>query len=60
MNYKREFLENSDSMDETAGLKNAETFEEWYSAFSDNLKEETVRYGLVPATTYIAMKNCIG
>ncbi len=57
MDYKREFIENKDSMDGTAGLRNAETFEEWYSAFHDNLKEETVRPGLVPATTYMAISS---
>lgn len=57
MDYKREFVENGDSMDGTAGLRNAETFEEWYSAFFDNLKEETVREGLVPATTYMAIST---
>ncbi|WP_195987993.1 GNAT family N-acetyltransferase [Clostridium sp. D53t1_180928_C8] len=57
MNYKREFIENGDSMDGTAGLKNTETFEEWYSNFCDNLKEETVREGLVPATTYMAIST---
>lgn len=55
MDYKREFIENGDSMDGTAGLGNARTFEEWYSAFLDNLKEETVREGLVPSTTYMAI-----
>ncbi|QZY56454.1 GNAT family N-acetyltransferase [Crassaminicella profunda] len=57
MDYKREFIESGDSMDGTAGLRNAETFEEWYSAFCDNLKEETVRDGLVPATTYMAIST---
>lgn len=57
MDYKREFIENGDSMDGTAGLRNAETFEEWYSSFCDNLKEETVRDGLVPATTYMAIST---
>ncbi|MEJ8555017.1 GNAT family N-acetyltransferase [Tepidibacter sp. Z1-5] len=57
MDYKREFIESGDSMDGTAGLGNAETFEEWYSAFCDNLKEETVRDGLVPATTYMAISS---
>ena len=57
MDYKREFLENGDSMDGTAGLGDTETFEEWYSAFCDNLKEETVRRGLVPATTYMAVST---
>ncbi|WP_461206019.1 GNAT family N-acetyltransferase [Clostridium sp. DL1XJH146] len=57
MDYKREFIENGDSMDGTAGLGNVETFEEWYSSFCDNLKEETVRTGLVPATTYMAIST---
>jgi len=57
MNYKREFIENGDSMDGTAGLRNTETFEEWYSAFCDNLSEETVRDGIVPATTYMAVST---
>lgn len=57
LDYKREFIKNGDSMDGTAGLRNAETFEEWYSAFCDKLKEETVREGLVPATTYMAVSN---
>lgn len=55
MDYKREFIENGDSIDGSAGLKNADTFEEWYSALCDNLKEETVREGLVPSTTYMAI-----
>lgn len=55
MDYKREFLENGDSMDGTAGLNRFDTFEEWYSAVCDNSREETVREGLVPATTFLAM-----
>ena len=55
MDYKREFIENGDSLDGTANLANAKTFEEWYSKFCDNLNEETVREGLVPATTYMAV-----
>src|SRR5699024_4888458 len=55
IDYKREFIENGDSMDGTAGLRSAETFEDWYSAFCDNLKEETVRDGFVPSTTYMAI-----
>lgn len=57
MDYKREFIENGDRMDGTAGLRNAEIFEEWYSAFCDNLNEKTVRDGLVPATTYMAVST---
>jgi predicted acetyltransferase len=55
LDYKREFIENHDSLDGTAGLKNAETFEEWYSALCDNSKEETVRKGLVPSSTFMAI-----
>ena len=55
MEYKREFIKNGDSMDGTAGLNNADTFEDWYSAICDNSKEATVREGLVPATTYMAV-----
>lgn len=55
MNYKKEFIENHDSMDGTAGLRNFKRFEDWYNAFCDNLREETVREGLVPATTFLAV-----
>lgn len=55
MDYRNEFVENGDSMDGSAGLLNAVSYEEWYEAFKDNLSEETVREGLVPATTYIAI-----
>jgi predicted acetyltransferase len=55
MDYKKEFIKNRDSMDGSAGLTNSKSFEEWYKAFNDNLKEETVRDGLVPATTYLAL-----
>lgn len=57
MDYKRQFIENGDSMDGTAGLRDAETFEVWYSAVCDNSHEETVREGLVPATTYMAVST---
>jgi len=57
LDYKREFIENGDSMDGTAGLKNVESFEEWYSTFYDNLREETVREGFVPSSTYMAISN---
>lgn len=55
MNYKREFIENGDRMYGTGGLKNAESFSKWYNAFCNNLKEETVRKGLSPETTYLAI-----
>ncbi len=53
--YREEFLQNGDSMDGTAGLRAAESFEAWYAAWQDNRQEETVREGLVPATTFLAV-----
>ncbi len=63
MDYKEEFIRNKDSMDGSAGLSTYKTFEEWYKAFNDNSNEKTVREGLVPATTYLALNesgNLIG
>lgn len=55
MDYKEEFLTHGDSMDGTAGLRDAGTFEDWFAAWQDNRTEETVREGLVPATTFLAV-----
>jgi predicted acetyltransferase len=54
--YKREFELHGDSMDGTSGLSTAENFEEWLKAVEDNLHEDTVREGLVPASTYLAIR----
>jgi len=58
LDYKKEFEINGDSMDGTAGLKNAKNFEEWLTAIIENSKEETVRVGLVPSSTYLAVRIC--
>lgn len=57
MEYKREFEITGDSMDGTAGLSNAVSFGEWFSAIIDNSTEETVRKGFVPASTYLAIRQ---
>ncbi len=57
LNYKKEFINDNDSMDGSANLRNTKTFEDWLDAITDNLKEETVREGLVPATTYMAISS---
>lgn len=57
MDYKKEFEANKDSMDGTAGLSNVTSFEEWLSAIIDNSTEKTVRNGLVPASTYLALRK---
>lgn len=55
LNYKADFIKNGDSMDGTAGLITSATFEDWYAAWEENLSESTVRDGLVPATTFLAI-----
>lgn len=57
MAYKEEFIRNNESMDGTSGLRNAKSFEEWHKVVLDNLNKETVREGLVPATTYIGISS---
>ena len=57
MNYKSEFMENEERMYGSGGLKNAENFNKWYNVFCNNLKEETVRKGLSPETTYLAIRT---
>lgn len=54
--YKKEFEINNDSMDGTAGLKNAVSFDEWFLNIIKNSKKETVREGLVPSHTYLAVR----
>lgn len=57
MDYKKEFEVSKDSMDGTGGLSSAISFGEWLSAIIDNREEETVRAGLVPASTYLALRQ---
>lgn len=53
--YKEEFLTNGDSMDGTAGLKNAPSVAEWIKQIALNEREETVQPGFVPSSTYLAI-----
>jgi predicted acetyltransferase len=57
LEYKKEFLRNGDSMDGTAGLKDIETFNEWYELLCSNAKGETLMDGFVPATLYMAFSK---
>ncbi len=57
MEYKSIFMNDGDSMDGTAGLRDAETFEDWYCKLKNNMSEETVQAGLVPATTFLAIDD---
>lgn len=57
LEYKKEFLENGDSMDGTAGLRDTETFMEWYNLLCASVKGETLIDGFVPATLYMAVSK---
>lgn len=54
MDYKKEMLENGDSFDGCAGLKNVNSYDEWLD-FDKRLKEE---YGedYVPSDVYLAVR----
>lgn len=56
VSYKEEFLANGDSLDGTAGLGAAENYAAWRSALRDNETPETVRPGLVDATTFLVVR----
>lgn len=57
LDYRDEFLQAQSSMDGTAGLQNAPSFDAWLSAIQRNSREETVTPGLVPATTFLAVRQ---
>lgn len=56
MAYKQEFEAAGDSMDGTGGLAAAQSYGEWLSACRDNRSPDTVRPGLVDATTFLAVE----
>lgn len=56
MDYKREFIENEERLYGAGGLKNAKNFNEWHHSCCNHLNEETVRKGLSPETTYLAIR----
>ena len=53
--YREEVLDNNDHLDGTGGLADARDFESWYQNNLANRSPETVRPGLVPASTYLAV-----
>lgn len=57
LSYKAEFLANHDSMDGTANLIHFHAVEDWLIALKDNSSPETVREGLVPASTYLGVRT---
>ena len=57
LSYKEEFIENGDSMDGTGILRKSNTYEDWYKSVYDNMSEETVAEGLVPAHLFLAISK---
>lgn len=55
MSYKKEFLDYGEEMAGVGSLRKSETFEDWLQSCTDNLTEETVRPGLVPASLFLAV-----
>lgn len=56
MEFKQEYIDANSSMDGTAGLSSRD-FDEWLEQNIRNRKQETVAPGLVPATTYMAVRE---
>ncbi len=57
MEYRAEFLRDGDSLDGTAGLRNAESYLSWMEKVLKNEFPETVSEGLVEATTFLALRE---
>ncbi|MDD3383677.1 MAG: GNAT family N-acetyltransferase [Bacilli bacterium] len=57
VSYRKEFLENNDSMDGTSLLRNYENTEEWLEHITRNQKKETVQKGWVPSDEYLAIRE---
>lgn len=53
--YRAEFLEAGSSLDGASGLGDASSFQEWYRLVQDNSRPETVRAGMVTATSFLAV-----
>jgi len=54
--YKNEFLINGENMAGTGGLEDAKTVDEYIISVKNNLKKETVKEGLVTASTFLAIR----
>lgn len=54
--YKEEFIKNNDSMDGCARLEEFDNFEDWYISVYNSLRGKNIKEGMVPATTYLAIR----
>lgn len=57
MAFRDEFLVNNDSMDGTAGLVDYTDYGKWLERVEQNNCKDTVMEGLVPASTYLAVRE---
>ncbi len=57
LKYREKFIQNNDSIDGGAGLKECENIDEWLHRNIINRNESTVIKGLVPAYTYIVFDD---
>ena len=57
MEYRAEFLRCGSSLAGGAGLEKAASFTEWLRSLRENSCEETVHAGLVPASTFLAVRR---
>jgi len=55
--YRVEFLNHDDDLAGTAGLKDIADVDQWLANIEKNSCEETVIEGLIPATTYLAVRQ---
>ncbi len=55
LNYKKEFIENQEDFAGSGGLRLTSDYDEWLTMLVDNSCDATVREGLVPASTYLAV-----
>ena len=60
MEYRAEFLRDGDDLAGTAGLRNKESYLAWMNAVLADEFSETVRQGLVEATTFLALRESDG
>ena len=58
--YRREFLDNGDSMDGTGALRRFERPEDWLAFCEAGKNPETAPEGLVPATQYLFVRETDG
>ena len=57
MEYRAEFLRDGDDLAGTAGLRSQENYPVWMNAILGDEFPETVREGLVEATTFLALRE---